>query len=105
MQAMIEGQVAVMARLRAREAGDGRLRAELVKLLAPTRAEAGCRVYELLQADADSRDFLFYEVWESKAALDAHLQQPHVQQFLRSSGDLLDGPLDITMWRVIGEDS
>lgn len=56
---------------------EGYLRA----LIAPTRAEPGCRTYEISRAKDDPRTFLFYERYDDEAALDAHRASPHFERF------------------------
>lgn len=45
--------------------------------LAPTRAEAGCRGYDLLADNGNDQRFVLQEKWLDKAALDAHFQTEH----------------------------
>ena len=41
-------------------------------MLAPTRAESGCKLYELYESDTRGR-FYLCETWASQAALDQHM--------------------------------
>lgn len=41
-------------------------------LVEPTRQEAGCIHYELLQSRTNPTEFTLLEEWETQAALDAH---------------------------------
>jgi quinol monooxygenase YgiN len=91
----------ILARFRAKAGQESRLRRELQRLLAPTRAEAGCISYDLHQSQSDPALFVFYEDWASQAALDAHFQTPHLQALHKLVPDLVDGPLDITRWTVV----
>ena len=91
----------VIARVRAKAGQESRLRQEMQRLLAPTRAEAGCISYDLHQSQSDPALFVFYENWASQAALDAHFQTPHMQAHLNLVPDLVDGPLDITKWTIV----
>jgi quinol monooxygenase YgiN len=68
------------------EAAAGRedeLAAILGKLVAPTRSEAGCMGYELNTSREKPGTFLFYEKFANQAALDAHVNSPHFQSFLK----------------------
>jgi quinol monooxygenase YgiN len=47
--------------------------------VAPTRAEAGNAAYFLNRDSADPSLFVFIEHWHSRAALDEHMQTPHLQ--------------------------
>lgn len=94
-------QLTIIARARAKAGQESRLRQELQRLLAPTRAEAGCIGYDLHQSLSDPALFVFYENWASQAALDAHFQTPYLQAVLKLVPELLDGPFDITKWTIV----
>ncbi|MBK5915617.1 putative quinol monooxygenase [Rhodocyclus purpureus] len=70
--------VHIVARFTARPDTVAQLRPILQGLLEPTRKEAGCLRYELLHNAADPTDFTFVEEWADDAAIDAHLQTPHL---------------------------
>lgn len=91
----------VIARMRAKAGGEAELRAELEKLVEPTRREDGCVNYDLHQGTGDPAVFFFYENWESEEKLEAHLQTPHLVHFQKVSADLLDGELVIQKLRRI----
>lgn len=71
-------------------------------LVAPSRQDAGCLNYDLHQSTDNPALFLFHENWTSKAQLDAHLAQPHLQAFLAQAGALLAEPPQITLWEKVG---
>ncbi|MDF1800634.1 MAG: putative quinol monooxygenase [Planctomycetota bacterium] len=62
------------------------VRAELEKLIAPTRAEAGCLQYDLHQDNEDPDRFLFFENWESRELWQDHMAAAHLAAF-RSATD------------------
>lgn len=74
----------IVARVKAKPGMEQQLQQDLLDLLAPTRSEAGCITYDLLIDINDPTVFMFYENWENKAALDAHLEQPYVKQVLQA---------------------
>jgi quinol monooxygenase YgiN len=51
----------------------------LLALVDPTRKESGCLCYNLHQSKSDKTQFMFYEQWASKEALDAHGKTPHMK--------------------------
>jgi quinol monooxygenase YgiN len=55
------------------------LKAHLLSLAGPTRAEPGCIRYDLYQSPTAPHEFMRYEVWESAEHLEAHKQQPHLR--------------------------
>jgi quinol monooxygenase YgiN len=79
------------------------LESELRALLVPTRKELGCLTYELHRDGEDPHRFMFYEKFESQAALDAHIHSPHFQKFLayRAAGSDPVASADVTRWSVI----
>ncbi|HET9400254.1 MAG TPA: putative quinol monooxygenase [Candidatus Acidoferrales bacterium] len=96
-------QLTVIAFARARRSKIAEAREALFALVAPTRAEKGCINYDLHQSDEDPTQFVFYENWESDAALEAHANSPHLQAFRKISGAILDGPAELTRWRAVSK--
>ena len=43
--------------------------------------EPGCRQFDVVQIEGAPHHILFYEVYDSRAAFDAHLQTPHLARF------------------------
>ena len=43
-----------------------------------TREELGCISYSLHQNLSDENELVFVERWETRAALEAHFEQPHL---------------------------
>jgi quinol monooxygenase YgiN len=50
-------------------------------LTGPTRAEAGCRMYQAHRSTNDPRRFFLYEQYVDQAALDAHRASAHFAQY------------------------
>lgn len=57
------------------------VKSELFKILEPTRKEDGCVLYELHQDLDDPNILMFYEIWETKAAWQAHDLTSHIITF------------------------
>lgn len=55
------------------------LKAHLLSLSAPTRAEPGAITYDLYRHPGKPHEFLRHEVWSSAAALEAHKRAPHLK--------------------------
>jgi quinol monooxygenase YgiN len=96
-------KVTVLAMARAKEGKEETVKQELLSLVKPTRAEAGCINYDLHQAPDDKSLFIFYENWKSKEDLDKHLGMPYLKAFLEKSGELLAKPLEVTLLEMISE--
>ena len=102
--APVQGQgkpatLTVIAKLKAKPGMEARVKAELTKLLAPTRKEKGCLNYDMHQSLSDKALFLFHENWESEEHLKAHLDSPHIRAWFNLSKELLAEPIEITRWR------
>ncbi len=59
----------------------GPTKAAALKLMAETRKEAGCHVYEFSQLIEAPHRFRVYEEWEDAAALKAHGESAHMAAF------------------------
>ena len=93
--------VTVVATFQAKPGKESELKKALISLVAPTRRETGCLNYDLHILPEDPTKFLFHENWTTKAALDAHLQTPHIQVLLPRLGDLAVGMPEIKIWEKI----
>src|SRR6202046_3716032 len=89
-------EVYVIARSVARGGRESELRELLRGMLAPTRAEAGCKLYELYESDSKGR-FYFYEIWESQAALDQHAASTHFKHLEKAIGELVREPFEVNI--------
>jgi len=43
--------------------------------------EPGCRQFDVVQPEGEDGAVVFYEVYDSRAAFDVHLQTPHLKRF------------------------
>ena len=73
--------LSIIAQITATQGKETLLRAELEKLVAPTRLEEGCLQYDLHVDNDNPGFFVFYENWTSEALLQAHLAAPHLDAF------------------------
>jgi quinol monooxygenase YgiN len=89
-------EVRVIARSLARRGRENELRELLRGMLAPTRAESGCKLCELYESDSKGR-FYFYEIWESQSALDQHAASPHFKYLEQTVGELVQEPFEVNI--------
>jgi quinol monooxygenase YgiN len=82
-------KVTVVAKVVAKPEAVAAVKAELLKLVAPTRQEAGCGEYRLHQDNDEPTVFTFYENWESQACLDQHMASAHFQAYVAAVDGLL----------------
>jgi quinol monooxygenase YgiN len=79
---MPDQSLRVVARVKARPETVEQVREVLLGLVEPTRNEAGCAKYELLQNRKDPTDFTFVEEWDSDAAFEGHFTTSHIKSAL-----------------------
>ena len=93
-------EVRVIARAVARKGKEEQLKALFQGMLAPTRAEPGCRLYELYQSGERGR-FYFNELWENQAALERHAASPHYKHLELTVPDLLEEPFEVNILKEV----
>ncbi len=59
--------------------------AELQKLVPITRAEAGCRQYDLHRDNDNPDHFMFYENWDSRDLWQTHMAAPHLANYMAAT--------------------
>jgi len=89
--------VYVSAVVTAKKGRGADLERELRGVVDEVRREAGCLRYDLHRA-GDGVRFLFYEIWESPAALEAHAGSAHMAAMHQATADMVAGPAAVTLW-------
>ena len=75
----------IVARIEAKKECVELVKSELLKLIEPTRKEAGCIRYDLHQDNENPEVFFFYESWESRELLQAHLENEHLAAYMAAT--------------------
>lgn len=70
-------------------------RAAFDSLIARTRQESGCELYDLVSSPSDSREWLMLEKWASREHWDAHMASEHVIAHNSRAGAFLEGPAEL----------
>ena len=83
------GDLAVVALIPAKPGSEGIVREALDKLVAPTRAEEGCRSYDLYESATTPGTFVTVEAWAAQSDLDAHMASAHIAEVFATAGDHL----------------
>jgi quinol monooxygenase YgiN len=73
-----KGGVILTAMVKAKQGQEDAVKEALLALVEPTRREPGCLCYNLHQSKSDPTQFMFYEQWVSKEAMDSHVRTPHM---------------------------
>jgi len=81
--------VTVVAKVTAKSDAIEAVKAELLKMIAPTRQEKGCIDYRLHQDNVNPAVFVFYENWESPASVEQHMNSSHFKAYVAAVGDLI----------------
>jgi quinol monooxygenase YgiN len=93
----MDHKVTVVARFKAVEGMDQKLKELLLTLIEPSRSDDGCIKYELNQSINDPAIFIFYEIWQSKEHLEKHSTTSDVRHFRSKAKDLLAEPPELTL--------
>lgn len=92
----------VIAKFVAKPGKEETLKNELIARIEPTRAEAGCIVYDLHQDIDNPAVLVFLESWKSKDDLETHLQMPYLQSLLGMVEGLCAEPPEIRLANQVG---
>jgi PTH1 family peptidyl-tRNA hydrolase len=71
------------------------------ELIYETRKEEGVVSYELIRGVDNKNLFAFFEKWESKDALDAHMNTEHFKSIVPKMGKFVDGEMQVVIHEVI----
>jgi quinol monooxygenase YgiN len=93
--------ITAIAKFKAKPGQEARLKSELQALVAPTRKEQGCTLFDWYQSVDSEGVFCFFEKWTSRAALDKHLEAPHIKRFLGVLDGLVEGGIDASFWKQL----
>lgn len=79
----------VTATLKAKPGMENSLKRELAAVVSKVRNEEGCIRYDLHKSSDDTSTFLFYEIWESLEALDAHSKTTTLTEMKEKIADMI----------------
>ncbi|MFG0289728.1 MAG: putative quinol monooxygenase [Rhodopirellula sp. JB044] len=83
-------QLTITANITAKPDQIDLVKAELHKVVAPTRAEEGCVRYDFHEDNDNPAHFFFYETWESRDLWQAHMNSKHLQDFVAATEGALE---------------
>lgn len=75
----------IVARIEAKKESIDLVKAELIKLIEPTRKEEGCLLYDLHQDNVNPEIFLFYETWASRELWQIHINNDHLEAYMAAT--------------------
>lgn len=94
-------RVTVIAKLKAKAGLESRVRKELEYMVEETEKEDGCINYDLHTNLDDPTTFLFHENWESKEALDKHMQTPHFLNLTKIADEILADEPEVQLFKQV----
>ena len=94
-------EITIVVPIKAKTECRQEVRERLLKLTELTLREAGNICYNLHQADDDPDQFVIYEKWKNQTALDFHMNQEYLKDFLVESKALLAVEVQGTICRQI----
>src|SRR5690349_19751996 len=96
-------KVTVIAQVVSKQDSVEAVKAELLKLLVPTRNEDGCIEYKLHQDNQDPALFIFYETWESATCLERHMNTDHFKRYIKAVDGMIEDKTVHIMTRIENE--
>jgi len=91
----------IVAQFQAHEGQTDALRESLRALVAPTRAEDGCEIYELHESVETPGFFHFHEIWTTRAHWDAHMKTAHIESFGQKKDTLVASGVIQQLERIV----
>ena len=96
--------IANIATLKANPGKEAELAELLISFVALSSDVEGTLTYTLLQSKKDPTEFIFYEVYKDKAAMELHASTPHFKDIMMSKiVPYLDGKSKMTFCDIIAE--
>jgi quinol monooxygenase YgiN len=75
----------IIARIEAKKDKVELVKAELLKLIEPSRKEKGCLQYDLHQDNKNPEIFTFFEKWETQDLWNNHMNNDHLKAYVKDT--------------------
>ncbi len=73
----------------------------MAEMIALTKQEDGCIAYDLYEAADGSGEVVMIEIWETKEALNKHMESEHFKKFIPGGRAFLDADSDIKVYKKL----
>ena len=83
-------KLTIVAKITAKAEKIDLVKTELLKLIQPTRGEAGCLNYDLHQDNENPNVFLFHENWENRELWQDHMNNSHLAEFVKATDGAIE---------------
>jgi quinol monooxygenase YgiN len=97
-----KGAYAVVAEIRAKPGKEAELRQATLPLVRQVRNEPHNLLYFLQEDRETPGRFVFYEIFATQAAFEAHNATPHVQAWFARLPELAQGEVKVTRLQILG---
>jgi quinol monooxygenase YgiN len=91
----------IFARFHARPGEENAVRAAILDVVGPSRAEPGCLSIHAFRSTRDLRLFYIHSRWIDEPAFDKHSGLPHTVRFIEQVEPLIDHPLDVNRTELL----
>ena len=98
---MQTNQIVIVCLIKAKQETKNKVREELSCLAKMTQKEKGNLNYNLHVSSNDDSLFIIHENWINQAALDSHMDQPYIKDFLAKQESLLEYPVDAKICELL----
>ncbi|OHB56845.1 MAG: hypothetical protein A2Y12_04390 [Planctomycetes bacterium GWF2_42_9] len=98
---MITEQITIFVSIKAKKEKKQEVQRILNDLANSTHQEPGNINYILHISAQDDSLFMIYENWKDQAALDNHMNQPYLKDFIAKQSDLLEKPIEGKICKIL----
>ncbi|MBP1225222.1 putative quinol monooxygenase [Flavobacterium sp. 1355] len=84
--------ITITALIKSKKENTQEIQNMLQHLVNETRNEKACLRYSVQKA---KNVFIFWEEWQDQAGFDLHMTQPHLQDFITKTVDLVTDPIEV----------
>jgi quinol monooxygenase YgiN len=82
-----------IVRFEPRPGKEAEFREEVLHVVPPSRADAGCLSLHVYESLREPIQFAIHSEWADEAAFDLHAQMPHTVHFVESAEPLISHPI------------
>lgn len=93
--------IKVIAKITIKEEMIDTLKSIIPSLVAETRKEAGCILYQLFQDLNNKKVFAVIEEWESSEALQKHMNSKHFQEAMPKMSEIQEKDTEVTIYTLV----
>lgn len=95
---MSDQRIAIVANFTPAEGKEGDVEKLLRGMIKPTRAEPGCRRYDLYRNRGTGPTFTLFEIYDDQAAIEAHRAGDYYKSYRASIDQYLGAPIQAMLY-------